>query len=450
MKKWLKRIGVVVALATTAIVFAAFWFRSELSILINSGNIDGEQNPIPAPCLDKLPPLTKGATDWICWRGAKGDGRSEVKGIRRDWSGGLNKIWSIDFLCQGDSGGSWSAPVVVGDRVFLCGRSDTEDLLFCLNSNDGKLLWKSGYKVEAGSSHGAGPRATPFIDEGRVYTFGRSGDIVCWSGFDGAKAWHRNVGKEGGKEPEWGHSSSPIIWRDLLIIHAGGTARAIAYDKMSGKVVWKSGEGEAGYAPLVPTTIDGTSCLISFHGSGLALLDAKTGKEFWNLPWDTDYFVNATTPVIEGNHVFISSGYNKGCAFVKMTKAKGTVVYENKEIASHHSDPFILDGYLYSYTGQSFQNRGSFKCIELKSGALKWSTNEMGWGTCVYVDGYLLCCDIKGNLFLMKPDPEKFIKVSEMKKALGPDVKPAWTIPVVANDKLYLRYKQSLVVYAIK
>jgi hypothetical protein len=119
-------------------------------------------------------------------------------------------------------------------------------------------------------------------------------------------------------------------------------------------------------------------------------------------------------------------------------------------MAAHHSDGYVLDGFLYGYSGQSLQNKGAFKCLELATGTVKWSTNEMGWGTSIYVDGHLICLDIKGNLFLMKPDSEKFIKVTELPKALG-DVKgPVWTLPVIANDKLYLRFKQSLVCYSLK
>ena len=138
-----------------------------------------------------------------------------------------------------------------------------------------------------------------------------------------------------------------------------------------------------------------------------------------------------------------------GGGLVRIKDGKASFVWQNKTIASHHSDPFIIDGFIYSYSGASNQNKGSFKCVELETGTEKWSTNEMGWSSSVYADGHLLCQDIKGNLFLMKPDPNKFVKVSELRKALG-DVKgPVWTKPVVANGFLYLRFKQRLVCYEI-
>jgi hypothetical protein len=122
-------------------------------------------------------------------------------------------------------------------------------------------------------------------------------------------------------------------------------------------------------------------------------------------------------------------------------------IWRKETVASMHSDPYVIDGFLYGYSGQSYQNRGEFKCIDLKNGEEKWSTNEMGWGTCVFVDGHLLCCDIKGNIFLMKPNPNEFNLVTELQDALGDIKGPVWTIPVVANGRLYLRFKQKLVCY---
>jgi outer membrane protein assembly factor BamB len=295
-----------------------------------------------------------------------------------------------------------------------------------------------------------GMRATPCIDENRVYTFGRSGDLVCWNLDDGSKLWHKNVRDEGGAEPKWGHSSSPLLYGENILIQGGGSARVIAYNKISGEVVWKSGQGDAGYAPLVPITLSDKPAFIAFHGEGLAAIAADTGAELWNTPWETSYGVNATTPLVIDDLVFITSGYKTGARLLKVSETECKILWTTKDMATHHSDGHIIDGFIYGYSGQSMQNNGAFKCLELTDGSEKWSTNEMGWGTCMYVDGHLMCLDIKGNLFLMKPDPEKFIKVTNFPRALGDVEGPVWTLPVIANDKLYLRFKQRLVCYSLK
>jgi outer membrane protein assembly factor BamB len=127
---------------------------------INRGNITiqtpviMEQDILSAP----IEPITKGEADWICWRGINGDGRSGVSGIKTDWSDGLTKIWRIDFLCQGKESATWSAPVIQGNRLVVCGRDDVNDMVFCLNPEDGGLIWKQAYPAKTErTNYGAGP-----------------------------------------------------------------------------------------------------------------------------------------------------------------------------------------------------------------------------------------------------------------------------------------------------
>jgi outer membrane protein assembly factor BamB len=339
--------------------------------------------------------------------------------------------------------------VVRGNRLIVPGRDEEHDLVFCLDPADGTLTWKSALKVEAGPWHGTGARATPYIDGDRVYTFGRSGDLVAWKLLDGARLWHRNVGDEGGNSPKWGNSSSPLVIGRLVVVQGGGAARTIAFDKMTGQVAWKAGTGPAGYAAIAATRIGDVDTVLTFHATGLVCVDLATGRELWDAPWKTPRGITATTPVVERDTVFISTDYGRGGKLLRMEQSKATPLWENREIASHHSDPFFVGGHIYGFSGSSAQNRGYFKCLEAATGRLKWSTGEMGWGTCVAVDGHLLCCDIEGNLFLMRPDPERFIKVTELRGALGEVNSPSWTIPVIANGRLYLRYKQRLVCYSV-
>lgn len=449
LKKVLKITGVIIGLLVIVFAGLVIWNWDSLSTMFSNREIQGTVSAVPETSPPSLPPLTMGEADWICWRGAAGDGRSTVTGILTDWSAGLEKKWEIDYLCRGRAGGTWSAPVVRGNRLVVCGRDETDDLVFCLNPEDGGLIWKQSYPAKTGASYGTGARATPWIDGDRVYTFGRGGDLVCWNLLDGGELWRGNVNGEGGMEPTWGHSTSPLVTDALVVVNGGGTARTIAYDKMNGNVVWKSGSGHPGYAALRTMLIEGGPVVLTFHGKGLAALAPEDGKELWNVTWETDYDVNAATPVINGDLVFITSGYGTGGQLLKVSRTGAETVWKNEVISSHHSDPFIIDGHIYGYSGLSTQNKGKFKCVELLTGVEKWSTNEMGWGTCVYVDGYLLCGDIKGNLFLMKPDPDKFIKVTGMAGALGKVKGASWTIPVLADGKLYLRFQQKLVCYKI-
>lgn len=442
-------LGVIAVLVLIVGILTIVYWES-VEILSGTQDLSGQSQEIPEAVIPATELRDKGEADWPRWRGANGDAKSAVTGIIKNWSNGLKQLWEVNYLCQGEASTTWSSPVIQGDRLIVCGRDEDNDLVFCLNTTDGSLLWKAQYAAKATSTHGMGMRATPCIDENRVYTFGRSGDLVCWDLKDGTKLWHKNVRDEGGKEPKWGHSSSPLLSGEHILVQGGGSARVIAYNKITGEVVFKSGQGDAGYAPIVPITLGDKLAYLVFHGKGFAAVTADTGKELWNTTWETPYGVNATTPLVSGDRIFITSGYKTGAQMLQASDTGYKILWTTDAMAAHHSDGYILDGFLYGYSGQSLQNKGAFKCLELASGAEKWSTNKMGWGTCMYVDGHLICLDIKGNLFLMKPDHEKFIKVTELPRALG-DVKgPVWTLPVIANDKLYLRFKQRLVCYSLK
>jgi hypothetical protein len=449
MKKWLKWLISIIGIFVVVIIVYVAWNWTKINIVSGTEELSGESSGIPEVVGVGTDSLQFGESDWISWYGPDGDRIAREKDLQTDWSKGLNKIWEVDFLCQGSGSASWSAPVIQGNRLVVCGRDTGQDLILCLNPNDGTLIWYQSYVAKTKKTHGSGPRATPYIDGERVYTFGRGGDLGCWRLFDGEALWRKNVTDEGGESPTWGYSSSPLVIGNLVLVQGGGDCRTIAYDKITGDVVWKSGSGFAGYAALSKIDIDGNQTVLAFHGTGLAAVTADEGTELWNENWTTRYNVNATSPVVTGNRVFITSGYGTGSKLLEVKSDRADSLWRSEAFSSHHSDPYIIDGYIYGYSGNSFQNKGSFKCIDLTNGEEKWSTNDIGWGTCVLVDGYLLCSDIKGNIALVKPNPSEFILVTELSSALGDIRGPVWTTPVVSNGHLYLRFKEKLICYNI-
>ena len=445
MKRSVKIILVIVAVVLSAGAYFAYQIYQSV---MGSEPLSGKQDTIPNP-LNPTPPITSGTADWTNWRGANFEGKSATTGIETDWSKGLEKLWHVNYLCQDKSTASWAAPVVQGNRLIVPGRDEKNDLVFCINADNGELIWLGSYEAEAASSHGPGSRATPFISEDKVYTFGRSGDLVCWQLEDGKLLWRKNVKDLGGVEPSWGFSTTPLVIGNMVIVQGGGKALVIAYDKLTGDLLWKSMEGEAGYAAAITMNIENEVKLLVYQGTGLSCLNPSDGKVLWTVPWATEYFVNATTPIVFNDIVFHTSGYKMGCEAIKVTQSGYSVLWKNNLMEAQHSDPILLDGYIYGYSGESGRNNGQFKCIELATGKEMWTTSEIGQGTTTFVDGHLVCQDIKGNLFLLKPDPSGFKKVGEIKSAIEDVKNPAWTVPVVANGKLYLRYLQQLVCYKL-
>lgn len=445
MKGSVKIILVIVAIVLIA---AAIIGYQVYKITMGSEPLSGKQESIPAKTAS-VPPITKGTADWPNWRGANFEGKSLTKGIKTDWSKGLEKLWHINYLCQDQSTAAWSSPVVQGNRLIIPGRDENNDLVFCINAENGELIWSGSYEAKSETSHGPGSRATPFINEDKVYTFGRSGDLVCWRLEDGKLLWRKNVKDAGGEEPTWGYSTTPLVLDNKVIVQGGGKALVIAYDKVTGDLLWKSMEGPAGYAATIPMMIENEVKLVIYHGKGLSCLNPSDGKPLWTAPWPTEYGVNATTPLVYKDIIFHTSGYKMGCEALKVTNSGYSVLWKNHVMEAHHSDPILIDGYIYGYSGESLRNVGKFKCIEFSTGKEMWSADQIGQGTTAFADGLLICQDLKGNLALIQPDPSAFKKIGEIKSALKDVKNPAWTVPVIANGKLYLRYLQQLVCYAL-
>ena len=446
MKKSFKIILIVCSVLLAGVLVFGYMVYKEVA---GSEEISGKKEQIPSASKN-IPPVTTGASDWPNWRGARFDGKSQLTGIKTDWSDGLKRLWQIDYLCQGSSSAAFSSPVIQGNRLVIMGRDEAGDIVFCINAETGELIWKGSYKADAASTHGAGPRATPFIDNGLVYTYyGRSGDLACWNLADGRQIWKQNVKDAGGAEPDWGLSTTPLCIGNKVIVQGGGNALVVAYDKLTGKLIWKSMQGEPGYAAVTPVVVDTATELLIYHGKGLALVGLADGKEYWNAPWETDYCVNATTPVVDKDIIFHTSGYGMGGQALKFNRDGFKVLWKNGSIEAQHTDPILIDGYLYGYSGESSKKKGQFKCVELATGKEMWSTDKIGQGSATYVDGHLICFGITGNLYLVKPDPKSFELTGVINKAMENVKSPSWTVPVAANGKLYLRYLQRLVCYSL-
>jgi outer membrane protein assembly factor BamB len=443
-----KSVKIILGASAIVLIILVYIGYQIYQMTMGSEPLTGKKEGIPAG-VKTLPPITKGDSDWPNWRGVNFDGKSSTKGIQTDWSKGLKKLWEVNYLCQDQSTATWSAPVVQGNRLIVPGRDEKNDLLFCLNSDTGELLWIGSYEAEASIVHGPGSRATPFISDNRVYTFGRSGDLVCWQLEDGKLLWRKNVKDEGGAEPTWGYSTTPLVLENMVIVQGGGNAMVLAYDRISGNLIWKSMKGDAGYAAVIPMTIENQTRLVIYHGTGLSCLDVADGKELWTAPWPTKYRVNATTPLVYNDIIFHTSNYGMGCEALEVTLRGYSALWKSKVLEAQHSDPILIDGYIYGYSGESMRNVGQFKCIELATGKEMWSTDQIGQGTTSFADGHLICLDVKGNLFLLRPDSKSFIKIGELRSAISDVKNPAWTVPVIANGKLYLRYLQKLVCYKL-
>ncbi|MHC4638343.1 MAG: PQQ-like beta-propeller repeat protein, partial [Planctomycetota bacterium] len=371
---------------------------------------------------------TAEAADWPNWRGPNYDGISTETG----WNPMLPKevLWKISI------GTGFSSMSVVNGRVYAMGNIKDNDIVYCLDAKTGKEIWRHTYSSPLDSkNYEGGPNATPTIDQGRVYTLSKRGMAFCLDIENGRVIWSRDFKKEYGiKWPRWGLSGSALIVDDLVIYNAG--TAGIALNKKDGSMVWQNGSDEAGYATPMPFTMNGTKYLAIFTAKSLNTLLTATGEIKWEFPWKTSYNVNAADPIVTGDKVFISSGYNRGSALLKITSDSVTEVWQNKKKAMRNqcNSSVLLNGYLYGFDGQ-VGGKGKLTCFELETGQVKWAQDGMGTGSVISADGKLIILSEKGKLVIAEVSPEAFKEISSAQILTG----KCWTAPVLADGMIYAR-----------
>ena len=383
--------------------------------------------------------------DWPQWRGPNRDGISGETGWSYTWPvAGPAKVWHADV------GIGYGTVSVSKGRVYLLGNTAESDTAYCLDANTGATLWKYSYPCIAKDPNGyPGPRCTPTVDGESVFTLSRQGNLFCLDTKEGKVRWAKDLRQDfGGKVPTWGYSTSPLVEGDLVIVEPGAPGASVAaLKKQTGEVAWKAGDDPTAYSsPIAFTGADGR-CVLDFMAANLVCRSLKDGHELWRYEWVTSWAVNAATPILTGDgKVFISSDYNTGCALLDMTKNPPATLWKNKFMRNHNNSCVLWKGYLYG-----FDEKREFKCLELATGAVKWSEKKYGKGSLMVADGKLIIYSDRGKLGVADPSPDAykelaFTTVFDVKSPhpSGASV-DTWAVPVLANGKLYCRSLDELV-----
>jgi outer membrane protein assembly factor BamB len=315
------------------------------------------------------------------------------------------------------------------------GNAAGEDAVVCLNALTGAEIWKFRYPCQPGGY--PGPRATPVIENKRVYTLSREGLLLCLDLGQGTVVWQANLAKElGAKTPGWGFSGSPLVQGDLVIANVGSAGCAVK--KADGSIAWKSGGEPAGYAGPVVFEFQGKPAVALFGGKALLALDAASGAMLWQYPWETSYDVNAADPIVLGTRLFITSGYGRGANlldFSKVENSRPAAVYasDSKELCAHFSTPVLLGGDLYGIDGNT--GRGQLRCVDPLTGKAKWTEKAVGFGALMVADGKLIIQNEKGELIVAEASPAGYKELARGTVLGG----TCWTMPVLANGRVYCR-----------
>ncbi len=380
---------------------------------------------------------------WPQWRGPNRDGVSVETGLLTSWpAGGPKLVW------KAKSGEGYSSLAIDAGRVFTLLQDGEDETVVCWDADTGTERWRFRYPCKYLNDYGSGPRSTPTMDGDLVYTVGGTGIFHCLKAATGEKVWRHDLLEQFQAENlQWGVSFSPLIEGDLVLTNPGGTndSSLVAFDKRSGQLVWKGQNDQAGYSSPIAITAAGVRQIIFFTETGLVSVSPKDGSVYWRFPWETSYGCNIATPISAGDYLFISSGYGRGCALVKIVadgdgSLQAKRVYENNLMCNHFSSSVLYQDHLYGF------NEGTLTCMELRTGKVVWKERGFKKGSPLIADGHLIILGESGQLALAEATPQGYREKASYRVSRN----KCWTVPALANGKLYIRDEEQVLCLDLK
>lgn len=403
-----------------------------------AGVTEVAQNPLPphSTARERSPKESGESFDWPCWRGPHGDNTSrETNLIRRFPEDGAVILWRKDL------GTGFSGMSISGNRLFTMFGDGDREYAAGFDTQDGSQLWKVDVDRDFSQGRSFGPRATPYVDDDRVYFVGASGQVLCLTAATGKVVWSLNVYDKFEMRRfvhEEGLSPSPLVDGKSLIVQAG--ISVFALDKMNGEVIWRSLEERMNHSSPTLAQLDGKRQLIVLTGENLVGLSPTDGSEQWRQP---QRGVNCASPVIgPRDRIFTAASYGFGSQLTQVTNGSAQRVYKTNTLATHHATAVLHQGYLYGFHDRP----GIFKCIEFATGEESWVSRAAGKGKLIIADDQIILLNEFGQLILAPVSPVGFEPTAKARLLEG----TCYTAPSLANGRLYLRSNKEMVCISMK
>ncbi len=397
---------------------------------------------LPAPAGDETvalppPPAAKTGADWPGFRGPRRDG--VVRGVRieTDWAASPPvELWRRPV------GPGWSSFAVRGNLLYTQEQRGDDEVVACYNLTTGEPVWIHRDAARFFESNaGAGPRATPTLSHGRVYTFGATGILNALDAGDGAVVWSRNVASDTRTEvPYWGFSSSPLVVGDLVIVAAAG--RLAAYDLASGDPRWSGAAGQ-GYSSPHLLTIDGVAQILLMSNAGTTSVAPANGTQLWQHPWRGSPIVQPALTA-EGD-VLIATSAESGTRRIAVTHGPGGWTVEERW-TSRGLKPYFNDFVVHHGHAFGFDAR-ILACIDVEDGTRKWKGGRYGNGQLVLLpdQDLLLVLSEQGELALVRATPDQFTELARVPAIEG----KTWNHPVLVGDVLLVRNGEEMAAFRL-
>jgi outer membrane protein assembly factor BamB len=388
--------------------------------------------------------MVTNAADWPQYRGSNQDGIYPGK-VNLNWpDGGPKVIWKVPTQ------NGFSSFAVVGSKIFTQVNRDINgaprEICVAMDAGTGKELWFTDMgigKYDGGAGPGDGPRSTPTVNDGMVYTFNQHLVIYCLDATSGKMVWTKDLMKEhAGRNIAWKSAASPVVDGDLVFVAGGGPGQSfLALNKKTGVVVWKVEDEIITHSTPVVATILGVRQVIFFAKSGLVSVAPGDGKLLWKFPFNFKVST-AISPVVSGDIVYCSAGYDVGSGACKISREdsglKATEMWKipgNKPIANHWSTPVCKDGYLYGMFSFKQFKTGPMKCVELATGKVMWEQPDFGPGNVILVNDKLLALADDGQLVLIEAVPAAYKEIARVQAVIS----KSWSTPAFSDGRVYVR-----------
>ena len=401
-----------------------------------------------------LAPATFAAQDWAQWRGPERNGRSSEKDLLQEWPReGPPLVWSISNL-----GSGYGSPAVRGDRLYLVENDGLEsESVAAFSAVDGARVWKTSIgKVGNPDQLPSYPsaRSTPTVDRDRVFALGSDGDLVSLDAATGAVRWKLSLrGAFGGRPGTWGYAESPLVDGDSVIVTpVGPEATMVALDRETGAVRWKAVVPEAqdaAYASTVIVRAGGRKMYVQLLPSGIFGIDASDGAFVWRSGEVAQGRANVATPVACGDHIYTSLPPVGGAVLQLSASAAGV---QTKRLHVTRGLPNAIGGAVIHEDRIYGTNADGMVAADLLTGKILWQAPSVGPGSILYADRRLYVRGENGEVALVEADATAYRERGRFTPPDPParDRDQAWTYPVLADGRLYLRDKSRLWVYDVR
>lgn len=391
-----------------------------------------------------------GNTEYPEYRGRKRDGivvGSSPTSLDKDK---IRQVW------RQPCGGGYAGFAVAGQGAVTIEQRGGEEVVVCYEAATGKECWTYPYPaLFKETMGGSGPRATPTIADGDVYSLGATGILARLDGSSGKEKWKVNI-LEGNDNLMWGMSGSPLVYDQMVVVNPGAQRESakgravVAYDRQAGKEVWAAGDAQAAYASPMLASLAGRRMILIFDAVGLAGFDATNGQEILpHYEWKTGYDINVAQPVVlPDDRVFITSGYGHGCAMLKVSEANGKFSAAevwpntpNPAMKSKFSNPVFHQGNLYGL------DDGRLVCLDTATGKRQWKEKDYGHGQLLLAGDKLVILAETGELVLVEANPKAFHELGIFQALKG--VK-TWNYPAMAGKRVFVRNHEEMACYELE